>query len=190
MGLLNKLFGFGATEVTPNQLAEVLLNGAVQSALHGEGSVHSVLQQAGVELEKSGTYQAELVVYQLFLFDLLVQQTYDEYEDAIRRRLREKFAEHAASSVERSGGDPVSHEEYIAFAEKRFAEYLPAAKRSLNSAGKAEAGSMALAETVYQTITGREGKNPPATYALTVQWMALYGEIQETLREEYEVVSG
>lgn len=188
MGFLSRLFGSGKQKVTPEQMAAVLLNTAVQSALQGDGSVYSLLEEAGVEVEKTPAYKVELIIYQLFLLDVLVHRTFDEMEDEVRKELREVFAEQAVSVVERMGGDPRSTEEYMAFLENRFQEYFPAAKRSLESEGQFESGAMALAETVYRTITGEE-PGLQATMALTVQWTTFFSQLEETLEEEYEIVS-
>lgn len=187
MGLFGKLFGSGKTEVTPDKMAHVVLNAAVELAVSGEESVRGLLLKAGVEEENEARFQAELVAYQLFLLDVIVNRVFGEEADRIRKHMRERFADQAARVARAAGAEPKAQEEYIAFLEDRFREYAPALRRSMESEGEPEQGALALPEAVLSNVAGPGGGDVMAQMAMSAQWTHVFKEYPEAF-QEYEIV--
>lgn len=188
MGIFQKLFGSGKKQVSPDKMAHVVLDAAVDLAVRGKDSVRGLLRSVGVEVANEVRYQGELIAYQLFLLDVIVNRTFGDQADRIRERIRERFADLAVRVAREAGVEPNPREEYIAYLESRFQEYTPALRRSMGSQGQPEHGAFELPDVVYQNITGREEANPAAKTALAAQWPTVFEDYGKAL-QEYEVVA-
>lgn len=189
MGLFRRLFGTEKIEVTPDKMAHVVLDAAVDLAVRGGSSVREILESGGVEEgDDDVRFQAELIAYQLFLLDVIANRTFGDDATKVRERIRERFADLAVKVARKAGTEPKPRGEYIAYLETRFREYAPALRRSMESEGKPEHGGFALPDAVLANVTGSDEPNPVAKTALHTQWPMVFKEYTEAF-QEYEIVT-
>lgn len=189
MGFFGKLFGTDKIEVTPDKMAHVVLDAAVDLAVRGEDSVRGILQSVGIEEgDEEVRFQAELIAYQLFLLDVIVNRTFEDDAARIRERLRERFADLAVRVAQKAGTEPKPRADYIAYLESRFTEYTPALRRSMKSEGKPEHGGFALPEAVLANVTGSNDPDLAAIMALHTQWPMVFKEYPDAF-QDYEIVT-
>lgn len=187
MGFFGRLFGRSKTQVTPDELAAVALQAAFTLAFQAESSSHNLLQSAGVAVEQDNEYQVELVIYQLFLLDVVINRVFGREAEEVRRRLRHRFADAIGDFLEESGVDPGPKEERIRLLEGRYEEYAPALRRSMQSGGQTERGTLALPEVACRNILRSEAPLMAKT-ALASQWPVVLDKMREGF-EEYELVT-
>lgn len=169
-------------------MARRLLDTATKLALRGEASVQEILLSADIRPENQGMFQAELIAYQLFLLDVIVNRTFGEDARPVRKRMREQFADLAVQAVRKAGGEPSPPEEYVAFLEDRFEEYTPALRRSIESQGAPKWDALALPDAVINNVAESIAGDPLPTTALHFQWLSVFKEIPDAL-EKYEIVA-
>lgn len=107
MGLFRRLFGTEKIEVTPDKMAHVVLDAAVDLAVRGGSSVRGILESGGVEEgDDDVRFQAELIAYQLFLLDVIANRTFGDDATKVRERIRERFADLAVKVARKAGTEP------------------------------------------------------------------------------------
>ncbi len=187
MGFFDSLFGSKRTEVSPDEMAHLIVNAAVELAVSGDDAVQDMLGSTGVVLTDVQE-QAELVAYQLFLFDVIVNQVVPEYSHAVQERMRERFADLMTRVSQEAGLSGDRREEYLGFLEDRFRAYTPALRESMESEGKPEQGALALADEVLAHLGEEEDAPLQALLTIHAQWMEVFKNYPEEL-QEYTVVA-